>query len=192
MPAKPLILASQSPRRAELLKQVGLAFVVQPADIDETPRAGEAPEDYVLRMAREKAGAIAASAPEDAVLAADTSVVVDGDILGKPGDRREAAAMLRRLSDRRHQVISAVALQYRGAIHTTLVVSEVGFAALDEAVIADYLRSGEADDKAGAYGIQGRAAAFICHLAGSYSGVVGLPLYETVTLLREAGWLAGE
>lgn len=185
----PLILASRSPRRAELLSQMGLTYTVSAADIDETPREQEFPADYVMRMAREKAAALAL--PESsAVLAADTSVVIDNAILGKPADDGEAAVMLQRLSGRSHQVMSAVALRYRGEESHCCVVTEVQFASLDDDEIAAYVAAGEGRDKAGSYAIQGQAAAFVEAIRGSYSGVVGLPLYETITLLRNAGVLA--
>lgn len=168
---------------------MGLSYSVRAADIDETPRDHEFPADYVMRMAREKAAAL--TAPESsAVLAADTSVVIDNAILGKPADDADAAAMLRRLSGRSHQVMSAVALRYRGEESHCCVVTEVQFASLDENEIAAYVAAGEGQDKAGSYAIQGQAAAFVEAIRGSYSGVVGLPLHETITLLRNAGVLA--
>lgn len=189
MSQKPqLILASQSPRRRQLLAQIGFSAGVQPSHIDETPRTGEPPAEYVLRMAREKAAACPAAGRHDAVvLAADTAVVLDGKILGKPATRREAADMLRGLSGRAHQVMTAIALVWEGRARQQVVVSDVHFAALNEEQINRYLDSGEADDKAGAYGIQGRAATFVSHLSGSYSAVVGLPLFEVAQLLREWG-----
>lgn len=183
--SKPLVLASKSPRRAELLRQIDESFHVQASDIDETPVPGEAARAYVLRMAIEKAQAAKVTMPA-LILAADTSVIVDGDIWGKPRNRDDAAAMLRGLSNRRHQVITAIALRDGADITTAVSCTEVEFAELDAAEIASYLASGEADDKAGAYGIQGLAAKFVCSLSGSYSGVVGLPLYETAVLLRAA------
>ncbi len=186
-----LILASQSPRRAELLRQVGLAFEQRPANIDETPWPEEEAQQYVRRMAEQKAEACAANCPAGAaVLAADTAVVLGREILGKPEDRRQAAQMLQRLSGRDHQVMTAIALHWAGAVYSQVITSDVGFAALSEAQIAAYLATGEADDKAGAYGIQGRAGAFVSHLSGSYSAVVGLPLFETVALLRRQGVIA--
>jgi septum formation protein len=182
-----LILASASPRRAELLAQVGVRFTVQPADIDESPAESESAEDYVRRMAREKAEAVVHNGETALpVLAADTSVVVNGEILGKPGDRDEARRMLGRLSDRCHEVLTAVCLMWQGRQYESLSRSEVCFGPLDDGQISQYLATGEADDKAGAYGIQGHAAAFVRSMSGSYSGIVGLPLYETVNLLREA------
>lgn len=187
----PLILASQSPRRAELLTQIGLSFSVCPADIDESPKPGEQANHYVLRMAEEKASALAGNG-QCAVLGADTAVIIDGKILGKPVDRNEAATMLRRLQGRCHQVYTAIALLYGGRCRSELVVTEVQFAPLEAAQIADYLASGEADDKAGGYGIQGRAGAFVSSLSGSYSAVVGLPLCETVAMLRAQGLIRDE
>ncbi|MGJ8687808.1 MAG: Maf family protein [Spongiibacteraceae bacterium] len=187
---KPLILASKSPRRAELLRQIGEPFQVLVSDIDETPMPGETATDYVLRMAIEKAQAAEVASPA-LVLAADTSVIVDGEIWGKPRDRDDAAAMLAGLSNRRHQVITAIALRDDINIATAVSYTEVEFSELDSATIDNYLASGEADDKAGAYGIQGLAAKFVCSLSGSYSGVVGLPLYETAALLRAARLAAG-
>lgn len=185
-----LVLASQSPRRAALLGQVAVSFQQRPANIDETPQPGEPAGDYVRRMAREKASTCAAGCNAgEAVLAADTAVVLAGDILGKPANREQAAQMLTRLSHRDHQVMTAIALHWGGAVDTQVVTSKVSFATLSPAQIAEYLATGEADDKAGAYGIQGRAAAFVSHLSGSYSGVVGLPLFETVALLRRRGLL---
>lgn len=183
--AEGLVLASASPRRAELLTQLGIPHEVLPAHIDESLRAEESPKGYVVRMAREKARAVAASlAVARPVLGADTSVVLEGKVLGKPRDRRHAARMLSCLSGQRHQVLSAVAVVRGSQSHEALQVSEVTFKPLSEQEIAAYLETGEADDKAGAYAIQGRAAAFIQHLDGSYSGVMGLPLYQTCQLLE--------
>ncbi|WP_374963392.1 Maf family protein [Spongiibacter tropicus] len=183
-----LILASASPRRAELLDQLGVSYRVCPADIDETPRSGEPPGRYVARMAREKA---AASTLSDGaiVLAADTAIALDGDILGKPEDRDDARAMLWRLSGRRHEVITSVALRGAGQLLAEQVVTAVWFGELSERRISAYLDTGEADDKAGSYGIQGRGAQFVARIDGSYSGVVGLPLYETAGLLRTLGMM---
>ncbi|MDF1693039.1 MAG: Maf family protein [Zhongshania sp.] len=185
--AETVILASKSPRRAELLQQIGLRFEVIAADIDETPAVNEGAQEYVRRMAVEKAMAVVALAPNRAVLAADTSVILDGEILGKPESRRHAEVMLSRLSGRSHQVMTAVALYAGGTLRQALAVTEVTFAVLSPAQIRAYLATGEADDKAGSYGIQGAAGYFVQHLSGSYSGVVGLPLYETAALLSEAG-----
>ncbi len=181
-----LILASGSPRRRELLAVLQPRFNVIPADIDEAVRGGEAPSDYVRRMAREKA---AAGGFPDWTLGADTSVVLDGAILGKPGDAGEAVAMLERLSGACHRVHSAVALRSPdGELSERESITDVEFAAIDPAWIRRYVASGDPMDKAGAYGIQGAPAAWIRELRGSYSGVVGLPLFETADLLRDAGF----
>ncbi|UXI69922.1 Maf family protein [Tahibacter amnicola] len=185
-----LYLASQSPRRRQLLEQVGLRFSVLDVDVPELRRAGEPPEDYVSRVAREKAGAgfLAVAAVERAVvLGADTEVVLDGDIFGKPADAADALAMLRRLSGRTHQVISSVWAVSAGREEHVTQISEVTLAPLDEATIARYIATGEPFGKAGAYGIQGHAAAFIAHLSGSHSSVMGLPLHETTRLLSHFG-----
>ncbi|MBD2858767.1 septum formation inhibitor Maf [Spongiibacter sp. KMU-158] len=184
-----LILASASPRRAELLAQIGYQFEVIPADINERPLEGELAEAYVQRMAKEKAEAIVAGRPKgDVVIGSDTSVIVDGDILGKPLNRADAKSMLQRLANRSHWVLTSVyVIVQGGSAQAALSRSEVHFGQIEAAAIERYLETGEADDKAGAYGIQGRAAAFIRHLSGSYSGVMGLPLYETAALLRAAG-----
>ena len=191
MPAPSFIyLASRSPRRRELLAQIGLAHDVLEADVDETPRAGEAPRDYVARLAREKADAgwralCAAGLAPAPVLAADTTVALDRDILGKPAGRADAEAMLARLAGRRHTVLTGVAVRLGTRAGAALSASEVTFGPLTAEQIRAYVATGEADDKAGAYGIQGRAGAFVAELRGSYSGVMGLPLYEAARLLRE-------
>ncbi|WP_320837730.1 Maf family protein [Zhongshania sp.] len=182
-----VILASQSPRRKALLAQIGIAVKVVAADIDETPLAGEDAAQYVQRMASEKAMAVVARVEQAPVIAADTSVIVDGDILGKPESRAQARAMLTRLSGRTHQVMTAVALYAKGQLRLSLAVTDVTFGDLNAEQIHCYVASGDADDKAGAYGIQGAAGKFVQHISGSYSGVVGLPLYETAALLSEAG-----
>lgn len=182
-------LASASPRRGELLRQIGVEFRVRPADIDESPRAGEPASEYVLRLAAAKAAAVgnALTQSQAPVLAADTAVVLDGEILGKPADTPAALRMLERLSGRAHEVLTAVALGVGGAIHTRLSVSEVRFRATTADERATYCRTGEPFDKAGGYAIQGRAAVFIEHLRGSFSGVMGLPLFETAELLVHCG-----
>lgn len=190
--APPLILASASPRRSALLRQLGVPHVVRAADIDEQRLPGEAVEDCVLRLARAKAAAArdALSAPECAaacVLGADTAVVLDDEMLGKPHTREPALAMLRRLSGREHRVLTGIALWSPSGCEVALSQSTVRFRALDEPECERYWQSGEPRDKAGAYAIQGRAAAFIAGLQGSYSGVMGLPLYETARLLQRAG-----
>jgi septum formation protein len=185
-----LYLASQSPRRRDLLARLGLCFDVVDVDIPEHPGPGEAAEDYVRRVAREKAGAglLQISArPGACVLAADTEVVLDGRIYGKPVDAADAAAMLRSLAGRRHRVLSAVYLVDAGREAEALSVSDVTIGALDEGLLASYLDGGEWRGKAGAYAIQGAAQVFIAHLSGSPSGVMGLPLYETAGLLRGFG-----
>jgi septum formation protein len=180
-------LASASPRRRALLEQLGVAYLTQPADIDETLAAQEAPGDYVVRMAQAKALAVRARGVELPVLAADTAVVLDETIFGKPRDRSDGAAMLARLAGRTHRVLTAVALAQAAGVAFRLSASEVRMRAISAAECAAYWDSGEPRDKAGGYAIQGRGAVFIEHLCGSYSGVVGLPLYETAQLLAAAG-----
>lgn len=186
----PLIcLASASPRRRQLLQQIGIAHCVAPGNVDESQVPGETPRDYVLRLARAKAerksrDPAAGGLP---VLGADTAVILDGVILGKPVDGADARRMLSLLAGRQHEVLSAVALAYRDRCEARLSVSQVRFASLSTTDIDRYVASGEPFGKAGGYAIQGLAAAFIEHLAGSYSGVMGLPLYETSLLLAGAG-----
>lgn len=189
MTAEPIYLASASPRRRELLAQLHLRFEVVPAEVDETPHPGEAPVDYVQRLACAKAesAALRLGAPGAKVLGADTAVVLDGTILGKPTSRDDGLAMLARLSGRSHQVLSGVALWDRGGLRVALSESRVTFRPIPAAEAAAYWDTGEPKDKAGGYGIQGLGAAFVERLEGSYSGVVGLPLSETVELLRRAG-----
>ncbi|MFI8745381.1 Maf family protein [Pseudomonas sp. NPDC077186] len=185
-----LFLASASPRRRELLAQIAVPCVTQIAAIDENPLPDEPAAAYVERLAREKAraGLAALGEPADAVvLGADTAVVLDGRILGKPADFAESRAMLQALSGRSHQVLTAVALAGGGREAARVVASEVTFRALSEGEIEAYWASGEPCDKAGSYGIQGLAAVFVSRLAGSYSAVVGLPLCETAELLGEFG-----
>lgn len=183
-----LYLASRSPRRRELLAQLGLRHALVSADTDETPRAGECPKEYVLRIARAKALAGRACAPGPAlpVLGADTAVVVDDRILGKPAGEAQALDMLALLSGREHRVLTAVAVLGEGQ-QTALSETLVRLRAIAPAEALAYWRSGEPRDKAGAYAIQGLGALFVEHLSGSYSGVVGLPLYETARLLRAEG-----
>lgn len=181
-----LILASASPRRRELLRQIGVSFRAIPAAVDETVLPGEQPGDYVLRVAIEKAATVwRRSGGSLPVLAADTTVVLDGGILGKPADRAEAVGMLQRLSGRTHQVYSAIALR-AGSDCTgdRLSVTRVTFAPLERDWIEAYCDTGDPMDKAGAYGVQGAAAARIVRIEGSFSGVMGLPLFETSELLR--------
>jgi len=185
-----IYLASASPRRCELLSQLGMNYEQIPADIDETPGQGENPRDYVLRMALEKARAAEKRLDGEhvPVLGADTSVVVDGMILGKPDDEAGAAKMLRRLSATTHKVISAVAVVGGGREATEVSVTTVKFRKITEAEITAYWASGESADKAGGYAIQGLGAVFIESIQGSYSGVMGLPLFETSCLLESFGY----
>ena len=187
---QPLIyLASRSPRRRELLTQIGVHHTVVDIEVDETPLANEAPAEYVIRMALEKAragqAAIAGNHPLP-VLAADTAVVVGQRILGKPRDQADAIGMLQQLSDTRHKVLTGVALT-AGREATRLSVSQVRFRPISPAEALAYWQSGEPADKAGGYAIQGRGALFVSALEGSFSGVMGLPLFETGELLRQAG-----
>ena len=181
-------LASQSPRRRQLLDQIGVEFDVQPADIDESVHDGELAQDYVERVTKAKASAIWNSqdyAQNYPVLASDTAVVVDQNILGKPQTRAEGLDMLTLLSGRSHQVVSGVGLLYQERFGYRLSVTEVHFRALTESDMHNYWSTGEGLDKAGCYGIQGLAASFIDNISGSFSGVMGLPLYETSELLSE-------
>lgn len=183
-----LYLASASPRRSQLLNQLAVPHQQFSVDIDETPHPGEEPSAYVHRLAQAKAEAGLAYCREQAwhgpVLGADTAVVCAGQIFGKPRDVDDAQRMLRQLSGQRHQVMSGIALAHcEHPTHVRVQISQVRFCPLDEARIAAYIASGEPFGKAGGYAIQGRAAAFIEHLEGSYSGVMGLPLFETAQLL---------
>jgi len=208
-----ILLASASPRRHEILNQLGIGHgvlrVPPPQGEDEPRLPGEAAADYVRRTARDKARQalawlaaggrperIPADWPEAwaqaPILCADTTVILDGDVLGKPADADDAAAMLRRLSGRAHQVHTAVALSAGGRLLEACQISQVGFQTLSDADIQQYCASGEPFGKAGSYAIQGRAAAFITHLSGSHSGVMGLPAHETTQLLRQAGAFAAE
>lgn len=193
----PLYMASRSPRRAELLKQIGVPFeplTFQSAsgenqDVCEDVLAGEAPRDYVMRIARLKAQEAvtrmrAQGLPPRLVLAADTTLDMAGQIIGKPEDAEDAVRILRRLSGRTHQVLTAVVIADGETLHEALSVSDVTMTQISDKDIHDYIATGEPFDKAGAYGIQGHAAAFIQEIKGSYSGIMGLPLFETVGLLR--------
>ncbi|HVO49210.1 MAG TPA: Maf family protein [Steroidobacteraceae bacterium] len=182
-----LCLASVSPRRRELLSQIGVTYTVAAADIDESVRGGETPRQYVTRLAREKAMAVRRTGQLLPVLAADTTVVLDGVIFGKPRDRADAIGMLGQLSGRTHEVLTAVALADAHAVKERLSVSSVRFRQLANEECAAYWDTGEPRDKAGGYAIQGLGAVFIESLQGSYSAVMGLPLFETAELLREAG-----
>ena len=185
-PSSPLVLASASPRRRALLEQLGIPLRIDPAHLDENVRPGEPAERYVLRLAREKAEAVRGRHPDATVLAADTSVVLDGAVLGKPAGPDEAVEMLRRLSGRRHQVMTAVAVAGTGE---RLVTAAVTFAPADEAALRWYVSTGEPMDKAGAYAVQGIGGFLVERIEGSHSAVVGLPLVETVALLRESGYV---
>ena len=183
-------LASASPRRRQLLRQLGVACLVHPATVDESPRAGEDPGEYVLRIAAEKARAVAASIEDTGalVLAADTAVVLDDEIFGKPRDRADALRILARLSGAVHRVYTGVALVRGEECARALSESEVVFRRISPAEAAAYWDTGEPADKAGAYGIQGMGAVFVESLRGSYSGVMGLPLYESARLLEAFGY----
>jgi septum formation protein len=191
----PLVcLASVSPRRRELLEQIGVPHVLAAPDIDEAVLDAEIPADYVVRMARCKAHAVRSHDAALPVLAADTIVVIDDRIHGKPANEEEGIAMLARLSGRTHQVLTAVALAAAAGVTHRLSTSEVRFRRMTRAECLAYWRTGEPRDKAGGYAVQGRGAVFIEHLSGSYSGVMGLPLFETAQLLAAAGvpcWLEG-
>jgi len=184
-----IYLVSQSPRRRELLLQVGIAHEVIAATIDETPQFDEAPEHYVARMALEKAcaGRKTLAVVDRPLLGADTAVVVDGEILGKPSDEADAHHMLRCLSGRTHRVISGVALVDGSREASRRCVSKVTFCDISEAAMRSYWQSGEPVGKAGGYAVQGLGALFIERLEGSYSGVMGLPLFETAALMRDFG-----
>ena len=195
-----IYLASRSPRRRELLRQIGVNFEIvlmredarRGADVDETPLAGEAADAYVLRIARAKAAAAMLqiarrNLAQQPALAADTTVVCDGAIIGKPADAEDAARMLAHLAGREHRVLTAIALARRDEVEARLSESSVEFRALAADEIRRYVATGEPLDKAGAYAIQGRAAAFVKRISGSYSGIMGLPLAETAELLARFG-----
>ena len=197
-------LASRSPRRRELLNQIGVDHQVltqrmkaeRGPDVNEDPLPGELPRDYVLRVCRDKVEGgwmrvVQRKLPLRGVLAADTTVCIVGEILGTPVDAAEAADFLARLSGREHEVLTAIAFKFGERMETELSVTAVRFRALEPAEIARYVDSGEPMDKAGAYGIQGRAGAFVTEIRGSYSGVMGLPLYETAQLLKRFGIVPG-
>jgi septum formation protein len=198
-----IYLASQSPRRRELLKQIGIHYDMlllrsdsrRKVSVDETPHVGEIPLDYVQRICRDKARAgwetlMFRNLPLLPVLAADTTVTLDGKIIGKPDDNEHAAEILRMLSGKQHQVLTAVAMSFGERIEMRLSTTTIAFDTLSEERIRRYLLTGEAHDKAGAYGIQGHAGAFVKRIEGSYTGVMGLPLFETVELLKLFGYPA--
>ena len=183
-----LLLASQSPRRAELLKQIGIPFSQYPVDIDETVLTHETPDKYVRRMAQEKSSlGYKRAGAKKLVLGLDTIVVTEGNILGKPKDKADAGRMLNLLSDSTHQVLTAVTITNCKQQKTIVVETQVCFGALSNEQIAWYWTTGEPQDKAGSYGIQGLGGQFVKHIHGSYSAVVGLPLYQTKMLLTEFG-----
>jgi len=182
----PIVLASSSPRRREILEALGVPFRVAPADVDETPLPGEAADAFVLRLASAKAAA-AAAAHGEVVIGADTAVVIDGRILGKPVDADDALAMLAALSGRAHRVLTGIAVRTTEGTRTALSDTVVEFRDIGRDEALAYWQSGEPRDKAGAYAIQGLGGAFVARIAGSYSGVVGLPAFETARLLGEAG-----
>jgi septum formation protein len=186
MTRRSILLASASPRRSELLRQLGIDHEIRPVDVDESVRPGEAPSAYVLRLAEAKAVALwqrLGAVERRPVLAADTTVALEGEIFGKPADLAQARAMLGRLSARTHEVHTAVAVLHDGGAAARVSSSSVSLRALTPAEIDWYWSTGEPSDKAGGYAVQGRAAAFIRHIAGSYSGIMGLPLFETWELL---------
>jgi len=187
MSAPRIILASQSPRRAQLLRAMGVEFETSPADIDETYVAGEDPAAHAERLAREKALAIARDQPDAFVIGSDTVVIIDGDVLGKPADTEDAVRMLLRLQGRAHEVATGVAVARGGTVRSGVERVVVRFASLDERVAREYVATGEPLDKAGAYGIQGAGAAFVQGIDGDYYAVMGLPLARLIGLLQECG-----
>ena len=180
-----LVLASQSPRRSEILRQAGIPFVVRASAVDETPLAGEGPDDYVRRLAEWKARAVEA-APGETILAADTTVVVEGEMLAKPADAADAVRMLRLLAGRRHEVLTGICLKRGADLVVDRAVTEVWFTAMSEPEIAEYVASGEPMDKAGAYAIQGLASKYIEKIEGCYFNVVGLPVALVYRHLRQS------
>ena len=187
-----IYLASASPRRQELLRQLGIAFEAMPSNLLEAPQTGERPENYVLRVARDKVQHVTRQVRERGlaprpVLGADTEVVLDGEILGKPCDAQQGQAMLRKLAGRTHEVLTGLVLLHQDAEYKAINRSRVTFGPLTDDDIRRYWDSGEPADKAGGYAVQGRAAAFIQRIEGSYSGIMGLPLFELTQLLRQAG-----
>ena len=183
-----LVLASASPRRQELLQQIGITPLIHPVDIDEAPQQGESVTDLVLRLAEEKArqGALETNG-EFPVVGSDTVGLLNGKVLLKPRDFEDAERMLLEMSDQWHEIHTSVALIYKGESYITTSVSRVKFRAISRQEIADYWQSGEPQDKAGAYAVQGLAAVFIERIEGSYSGIMGLPIFETSQLLEQAG-----
>jgi septum formation protein len=183
-----LVLASASPRRADLLRAAGYVFEIDPAETDETMRPGEAANGYALRVAREKAARVSERHPDAFVIGADTIVVIDGEVLGKPVDRSDATRMLARLSDRTHDVLTGVAVRHGAREVSHVEISRVRIKALDPDEIRWYVESGEPADKAGAYAVQGRASRFVEAVEGSCANVVGLPVSRVYRLLRDLGF----
>jgi len=184
-----IILASRSPRRVELLKQIGIDSIVRPADVDETPLVDESPADYVQRVAKQKVIVTAKNLKSEyttlPVLAADTTVALGGEILGKPENDADAIHMLKKLSGSKHAVHTAVAVSLKNKVKVILSTTQVEMMPLTDAMIKAYVATGEQRDKAGSYAIQGKAGAWVARIEGSYSGVMGLPLFETAKLLRD-------
>jgi septum formation protein len=185
-PARQIILASRSPRRAELLTAAGISFEVLAADVDETPHPNEAPAAYVERLAIEKARAVFALRPDARVLGADTTVTIDGEILGKPEDEADAVRMLRLLNGRPHDVHTGVAIVSSSGVHSAVGTTRVWFDAMTDEDISWYVATAEPVDRAGAYAIQGFASRFIARIEGSYSNVVGLPVALVSSILKRA------
>lgn len=184
----PLVLASQSPRRAELLGRLALPFETLPADIDESYLSGETPPQHAERLSREKAQKIAADRPEAIVIGSDTIVVIDGEVLGKPRDQEHAVQMLTRLSGREHEVCTGVAIAHGSRVETGLARVRVRFRDLDERTWMEYVATGEPMDKAGAYGIQGFGSAVVESIEGDYFAVMGLPVVLMLELIERFGW----
>ena len=187
----PIVLASQSPRRAELIARLGLDFDIVPADIDESYRPGEMPPEHAERLSREKAEAVARSHPHALVIGSDTIVVIDGAVLGKPRDREKAVEMLMRLSGRDHEVCTGIAVAMDGRVESGLERVRVRFRALDRHACEEYVATGEPMDKAGAYGIQGYGSAIVECIDGDYFAVMGLPVVRMLTLIERFGWRYG-
>ena len=187
----PIVLASQSPRRAELIARLGLDFDVQPADIDESYRDGETPPEHAERLSREKAERIARTHPHALVVGSDTIVVIDGDVLGKPKSREQAVEMLMRLSGRDHEVCTGVAVAMDGRVESGLERVRVRFRILDRPTCEAYVATGEPMDKAGAYGIQGFGSAIVESIEGDYFAVMGLPVVRMLGLIERFGWRYG-
>jgi septum formation protein len=188
MSAPRIVLASQSPRRAELIGRLGLGFDTIPADLDESYMPGETPPEHAERLARDKALAVAAAQEDALVVGSDTIVVVDGDVLGKPRDRAQAVEMLTRLAGREHEVCTGVAVVHRGRVESGLERVRVRFRALDRRVCEEYVGTGEPMDKAGAYGIQGFGSALVEGIDGDYFAVMGLPVVRMLALFERFGW----